>query len=53
MIPMEKFDEAKHKEAMSIYTKNLLEGTEQHSENANSGISVTTFVAQQVYLMKR
>jgi hypothetical protein len=40
MIPKDKFDDAKHREAMSIYTKNLLGGTEQHSETANSGISV-------------
>ena len=40
MIPEDKFDEAKHKEAMSIYTKNLFGGAEQQSETANSGISV-------------
>jgi predicted GIY-YIG superfamily endonuclease len=49
MIPRDKFDEAKHKEAMSIYTENLLGGAEQQSgtaphrlggEIANSGISV-------------
>jgi predicted GIY-YIG superfamily endonuclease len=40
MIPRDKFDEAKHKEAMSIYTENLLGGAEQQSGTANSGMSV-------------
>ena len=60
MIPEDKFDEAKHKEAMSIYIKNLYGKKEQHGESeialhrlggeiANSGITITPNLSDSLF----